>query len=181
MHARDWTVETRRPTLANFLGSRDPQLRERILASVEPFFAHAGKAPPQGAPGKRMRWLAYTDAQPAALSAQEFLAALTESDFTLAPPGYSRVTHRPVEALLRGSIPVLNADELDLYELGLVDGVNCVAVPAGGWPDAMRRIIAMDEADIRRMRRHVLAMLPEKVDYAALARDISRRLGVEGA
>lgn len=178
MHARDWDADRRRTNLANFLGSRDPEVRERILASVERYFTEPGDAMQKYHPGKRMRWLAYTDAQPAALSAQEFLDALTESDFTLAPPGYSRVTHRPVEALLRGSIPVLNADELDLYDLGLVDGVNCIAVPAGGWPDAMNRIFTMDEHGIRRMRRHILTMLPQKVDYAPLARDISCRLGV---
>jgi hypothetical protein len=86
-----------------------------------------------------------------------------------------------VEALLRGSIPVLNAGELDLYDLGLADGVNCIAVPPGGWPDAMKRIIAMDESEIRRMRGQIQAMLPEKVSYDALARDISSRLGVTGA
>jgi hypothetical protein len=181
MHARDWSVDARRPTLVNFLGSRDPAIRERILDSVEHHFTQsAGSIQGQHA-GKRMHWLAYTDAQPAALSAQQFLGALTESDFTLAPPGYSLVTHRPVEALLRGSIPVLNAGELDLYDLGLADGVNCIAVPPGGWPDAMKRIIAMDESEIRRMRGQIQAMLPEKVSYDALARDISSRLGVTGA
>lgn len=180
LHARDWDVEARRPTLVNFLGSRDPNRRARILDSVEAYFTTPGASLQQYHPGKRMHWLAYTDEHPAALGAQEFLTALTDSDFTLAPPGYSLVTHRPVEALLRGSIPVLNAAELDLYDLGLVDGVNCIAVPTGGWTDAMERILAMDEADIRRMRRHILAMLAEKVDYAALSRDICRRLGVEG-
>jgi hypothetical protein len=102
---------------------------------------------------------------------------LTESDFTLAPPGYSLVTHRPVEALLRGSIPVLNADELDLYDLGLRDGVHCIAVPTGGWPDAMRRMLAMDEAEIQFMRGAIRSLVEEKVTYAALARDIARRLG----
>lgn len=178
MHARDWDAGTRRPTLANFLGSRDPIERERTLESVEAYFTQPGDALQTKHPGKRMHWVAYTDAQPAALSAQEFMAALTESDFTLAPPGYSLVTHRPVEALLRGSIPVLNANELALYDLDLVDGLNCIAVPEGGWPDAMKRIIAMNEANIVRMRQQILGMLPEKVDYSALARDISRRLGV---
>lgn len=176
IHARDWEVEARRPFLANFLGSRDPQVRERILDSVEPFFT---RQVDDASSGKDMRWLAYSDAQPAALSGQEFLAVLAQSDFTLAPPGYSLVTHRPVEALLRGSVPVLNASEVDLYDLDLRDGETCIAVPEGGWPDAMRRILALDEGQIRQMRRAVLDLLPARVDYDALARDISRRLGVE--
>jgi hypothetical protein len=104
---------------------------------------------------------------------------LTDSDFTLSPPGYSLVTHRPVEALLRGSIPVLNTDELDLYDLDLVDGVNCIAVPSGEWPAAMDRIIHMDESEIVAMRRNIQVMLTERVAYPALSRNMCRRLGLD--
>jgi hypothetical protein len=176
IHAPDWECESLRSIRANFLGSRDPDIRSRILHSAEPFFT---APPPSGTVPKQMLWHAYTDAQPAALGPQEFLDALTESDFTLAPPGYSLVTHRPIEALLRGSIPVLNADELDLYDLGLVDGVNCIAVPQGGWAAAMERITGMDESEVVAMRRNVKAMLADRVAYPALSRDMSRRLGLD--
>lgn len=179
IHATDWRADAPRPVRANFLGSRDPEARERILDSVERFFVPGRSTAAAGAP-KSMLWHAYSDAQPAALSPEDFVRALTESDFTLAPPGYSLVTHRPVEALLRGSIPVLNRDELDLYDLGLTDGVNCIAVRAGGWPAAMERITGMDEAEVVRMRRNVLELVPRRVAYPALARDISRRLGLDG-
>lgn len=172
IHARDWRSDTARPLRANFLGSRDPAVRSRILDSVEPYFREIGAGP-------RLAWHAYSDAQPAALGPEDFLRVLSESDFTLAPPGYSRVTHRPVEALLRGSIPVLNADELDLYDLGLADGVNCIAVPSGGWPAAMERLLGMDAATITGMRRNIEAMLDTRVAYPALARDMSRRLGLD--
>jgi hypothetical protein len=128
-----------------------------------------------------MVWHVYSDAEPAALGQQEFLDVLSRSAFTLAPLGYSHVTHRPIEALLRGSIPVLSADELDLYDLGLADGVNCVAVARGGWPRAMRRIVAMTDTEIAGMRRNIQAMLADKVAYPALARDMVRRLGFGGA
>jgi hypothetical protein len=162
---------------ANFLGSRDPSMRSRILHSVQGYFGDAASS--GNSAYKPTYWHVYSDAQPAALSAAEFLKVLSDSDFTLSPPGYSLVTHRPVEALLRGSVPVLNADELALYDLGLADGVNCIAVPPGGWAAAMQRIMDMSEAQVASMRRNVHAMLDEKVAYAALARDISRRLGVE--
>lgn len=176
LHAQDWDSNTPRPIRANFLGSRDPATRGRILDSVEDFFT---SATPAGV-GQRMVWHAYSDAQPAALSGEAFLQVLTDSDFTLAPPGYSLVTHRPIEALLRGSIPVLHADELDLYDLGLVDGVNCIAVAPHGWRAAMQRIVDMSSAEVAGMRENIRAMLEEKVAYPALARDISRRLGLEG-
>lgn len=172
IHARDWRSDAVRPLRANFLGSRDPAVRGRILDSVESYFKTSEDGP-------RMAWHAYSDAQPAALGPEDFLRVLTDSDFTLSPPGYSRVTHRPVEALLRGSIPVLNADELELYDLGLADGVNCVAVRPGGWPAAMERIVRMDAAAISGMRRNIEAMLDGRVAYPALARDMSRRLGLD--
>jgi len=176
IHAQDWECEGVRPVRANFLGSRDPEIRRLILDATEPYFT---ALPGEATPPKQMLWHAYTDAQPAALSPEEFLQALTKADFTLSPPGYSLVTHRPVEALLRGSIPVLNADELDLYDLGLVDGVNCIAVPQGGWAAAMERITGMDESEVVAMRRNVKAMLADRVAYPALSRDISRRLGLD--
>jgi hypothetical protein len=85
-----------------------------------------------------------------------------------------------VEALLRGSIPVLNARELDLYDLDLVNGVNCVAVANDDWPEAMRRMERLPETEIVRMRRNIRAMLDDRVAYRALSRDVCRRLGVGG-
>lgn len=174
LHARDWDPDAERPLRANFLGSRDPAARDRILGSIEGYFTGPLALP-------RMLWHAYTDAQPAALGQLEFVNALTDSDFTLAPPGYSLVTHRPVEALLRGSIPVLHADELDLYDLGLVDGVNCIAVPSGQWPQAMERIAALPAAEVRRMRRRIRDEFLDEVGYARLSRRICARLGVGDA
>jgi hypothetical protein len=180
IHASDWQSNTPRPLRANFLGSRDPAVRSRILDSVESYFVPSGpSSSPDAGSGQRMAWHAYSDAQPAALSPEDFLRVLSESDFTLSPPGYSLVTHRPVEALLRGSIPVLNADELDLYDLGLADGVNCIAVPPGGWPAAMDRVVRMSAAQITDMRRNIAAMLDTQVAYPALARNMSRRLGLD--
>jgi hypothetical protein len=176
IHAQDWNSDSSRPIRANFLGSRDPASRGQILDSIDAYFIHPSPGDKQK---KHMVWHVYSDARPAALSPVEFLETLVNSDFTLSPPGYSLVTHRPVEALLRGSIPVINADELDLYDLGLVDGVNCIAVSSGGWPAAMDRITHMDEGEIVAMRRNILAMLTDRVTYPALSRNICRRLGLD--
>jgi hypothetical protein len=171
IHREDWSRDAVRPYRANFVGSRDPDARGRILDSVESQFVGPGSVP-------RMVWHAYSDAKPAALSPLEFLQVLTDSDFTLAPPGYSLVTHRPVEALLRGSIPVLHTSELDLYDLQLTNGVNCIAVPPGAWPAAIRRIVAMDQGEIVAMRHRVLQTMRERVTYSALARAMAGRLAV---
>lgn len=180
IHATDWDSDVRRLLRANFLGSRDPEIRRQILESVEGWFVPVAAERGEGHRNKRSVWHVYSDAQPAALSPQEFLRVLSDSDFTLAPPGYSLVTHRPLEAMLRGSIPVLNASELDLYDLGLTDGVNCIAVRPGRWPAAMERITAMSEAEVVRMRGNIRSMLADRVSYPALARAMGRRLGLPG-
>ncbi len=115
IHARDWDPETRRDVLANFLGSRDPDIRTRILDSVRSLFRSDDGGTGTLNTDKSMYWLEYSDDAPAALGPGEFVDVLSRSDFTLCPRGYSMVTHRPMEALLRGSIPVLSAHDLDLY------------------------------------------------------------------
>jgi hypothetical protein len=176
IHAEDWNSDTVRPIRANFVGSRDPQRRREILARIESGFSPSAQVDEMQ---KRWFWHVYSDDQPAALSQAEFLKVLSDSDFTLCPPGYSLVTHRPVEALLRGSIPVLNLREVDLYDLSLVDGVNCVAVTNDDWPGAMRRVIRLPETEIVKMRRNIQAMVAARVAYRQISSGICRRLEVD--
>jgi hypothetical protein len=179
IHARDWDAEARRPIAANFIGSRDPQARTRILDSARTPFREQAESLPAMRPGKTMLWQEYSDAAPAALAPEAFVRILSNSDFTLCPRGYSLVTHRPIEALLRGSIPVVAADELDLYGFPLNDGRNCIAVPGGAWPEAMQRIARIGERALVEMRRNIAAMFESDLDYDALSRRICSRLGVE--
>jgi hypothetical protein len=124
-----------------------------------------------------MYWCEYSDAAPGGLPPAQFVKMLSQSDFTLCPRGYSLVTHRPLEALLRGSVPVLRADELGLYGIDLVDGATCIAVDDAGWAAALDRIAALTDAEIAAMRRNVQALRPA-LDYATLARGICERIGV---
>lgn len=179
MHAQDWDARTQRPFLANFLGSQDPSPRKAILDAVRHLFVASSGEARIVRPGKSMFWHEYSDAKPAGLAPTEFVNMLTRSDFTLCPRGYSLVTHRPLEALLRGSIPVLGAHELDLYGIELVDGRNCIAVADDGWLAAIERITRLPESAIVTMRENVLAMRPA-LAYRQVARGICARLGVEG-
>ena len=61
MHARDWNPNARRPILANFLGSQDPEIRKRVLDSVRPLFQAQGSSSPI-ASNKSLRWHEYSDA-----------------------------------------------------------------------------------------------------------------------
>jgi hypothetical protein len=179
MYARDWDPNARRPILANFLGSRDPEIRKHVLDSVRPLFQSADGVSQPSASNKSMRWHEYSDAAPTGLGPWEFVKVLSNSDFTLCPRGYSLVTHRPLEALLRGSIPVLSKDELDLYGVELKDGENCISVQDGRWRQTVERLAQMQEPEITRMRAKIHAMFDNFLNYPAMARRIRARVGME--
>jgi hypothetical protein len=122
-------------------------------------------------------WKAYSDEKPEALPESEFVEILSNSDFTLAPPGYSLVTHRPIEAMLRGSIPILNEREAPIYEIGLRDGVNCLLVRNDDWGAATSRALHSSQPEIEQMRRNVLEVRNAYLDYPVLSAAICRRLG----
>ena len=178
IHARDWDPAARRPILVNFLGCSDPASRARILDAVRPAFGGDGISTSDGI-AKQTFWHEYTNASPIGLEPLEFLNVLSRSDFTLCPRGYSLVTHRPIEALLRGSIPVLSSDELDLYGVQLRDSENCVAVPDGQWTEAVRRLASVGERDLVRMRHTIRTMVEVSLDYDALARCVRSRVGID--
>jgi hypothetical protein len=179
IHTRDWDIKKQRPILANFLGCRDPQRRASIVDSVRPLFFQADGETPNVVSDKKLFWHEYSDDRPSALGLAEYLDILSQSDFTLCPPGYSLVTHRPLEAMLRGSIPVLNSNELDLYDIDLEDGVNCITADPGGWPAAIDRLFQMDESDIIAIRNTIFSILPDKVAYPASSRQMRIRLGLD--
>jgi hypothetical protein len=178
IHARDWSPQSRRPILANFLGSQDPDVRKLVLDSIRDLFSPRAAGSLSLPAGKSMFWHEYSDAAPAALEPDAFVRTLSSSDFTLCPRGYSMVTHRPIEALLRGSIPVLSAEESDLYDIVLEDGKNCFVVPDGRWPETIQRIARIQEAEIMQMRRNIDAMFEHELNYDSLSRRIRTRVGI---
>lgn len=179
IHSIDWNTDEQRPLLANFLGCRDPQRRASIVDSVRQLFFNDDGKTPSVVSGKKMFWHEYSDAQPSALGLTEYLDILSQSDFTLCPPGYSLVTHRPLEAMLRGSIPVINSNELDLYDIGLEDGVNCIIADPGQWPSTIERLFQMGESEIVAMRQNIFSMIPDQLDYQTSSRQMRIRLGLD--
>lgn len=173
----DWQAEETRPILINFMGSQDPAIRKRALDSIRPLLNPPNPVGAKTPSTKGIFWHEYSDAVPAALGLKEFVDVLTRSDFTLCPPGYSLITHRPIEAMLRGSIPILHASELDLYDVKLIDNVNCVAVQEGHWPAALERCMHLNEKAIISMRRNVRATAAELLLYPTSSRRMRLRLG----
>jgi hypothetical protein len=177
IHNCDWKPESSRAILASFLGSQDPHPRKRILDSVRDLFEPSHEA--EAIRGQKvMYWHEYSDASPGGIDPIGFLDVLSRSDFALCPRGYSLVTHRPMEALLRGSIPVLSASELDLYDIGLRDGVNCIAVPRGGWRQTVQSLGQIGESKVVGMRRAIASMLGDRLDYEASSARMRMRFGL---
>lgn len=174
IHSKDWDVSTPRALRLNFVGSRDPVRRGEAVDKVARFLATSDGAADQSG---RVMWKAYSDDKPEALPESEFVEILTRSDFTLAPPGYSLVTHRPIEAMLRGSIPILNEREAPIYEIGLRDGENCLLVRNNDWAKAVGRALGAPQAEIERMRKNILEVRNARLDYPILSAAICRRLG----
>ena len=98
--------------------------------------------------------------------------------FTLCPPGYSLITHRLVESLLRGSIPILNENELDIYNLGLEDGVNCISASPENWQETIKRCFNMSEDEIVAIRKNIQKLVTEQLVYPQSAKAMRMILAV---
>ena len=170
----DWAIDSPRTYCINFIGSQDPDRRTRILDSIRPLFVEPGKT---GAP-KQNIWHEFADEKPNALEPLEFVDILSNSDFTLCPPGYSLITHRLIESLLRGSIPILNADELDIYDLDLEDGVNCIAATSENWKATIERCYSLNENDLIRIRRNIHSLVKNRILYPVSSREMLQRLSI---
>ena len=171
---QNWALEAPRTYCINFIGSQDPDRRTRILDSIRPLFVESDKT---SAP-KQNIWHEFSDEKPNALEPFEFVDILSNSDFTLCPPGYSLITHRLIESLLRGSIPILNADELDIYDLDLKDGVNCIAVASENWQATIERCFSLRENDLIKIRRNIHSLVKNRILYSVSSREMLQRLSI---
>jgi hypothetical protein len=88
----------------------------------------------------------------------EYLRLLANADFCFCPAGWSlrMWTHRTVEALCCGAIPIV--PDPDDYNIGLADGINCLQVSPGGWPAVLERAIHMEPESVAAMRANVSAL-----------------------
>jgi hypothetical protein len=156
--------------------------RSKILGGIRHIFDEADNTSSPRCAGvearKKLYWHEYTDANGGNLMPKAFVDVLTNSDFTLCPPGHYLLTHRPVEALVRGCLPILNEDELEIYDMSLQDGINCIAVKDNDWQGTVRRAMNIDEEEIKNMRRAVKEMESNYLTDDAIARRIRERIGL---
>jgi hypothetical protein len=142
-----------------FLGNRQPAERTARLVQCKEALIGVD----------RVQWHEYGDGatnEPRGIAPMEYVTALSEMDFCISPPGWSWYTHRTIEALVRGSIPII--EDPQVYGLALRDNETCIIARADNWGATVRRALKISEADILRMRRNVIALrerqlLPKRV------------------
>jgi len=142
-------VDAPRRWRIGFLGNRQPP--ERTARLVECRKALVGV--------DRVQWHEYGDGASngrRGIAPMEYITALSEMDFCISPPGWSWYTHRTIEALVRGSIPII--EDPEVYGLALRDNETCIIARSDNWGATVQRALKMSEADIRRMRRSVIAL-----------------------
>jgi hypothetical protein len=128
-----------------FMGNKNPRERSIALASSRSAIEQAGA---------KSFWIEYGDDEHNnALTPEQFISTLGEMDFCLCPTGWSRWTHRVVESLCRGTIPILQ--DPHLYGLGLRDSVNCILVKDDDWNSSVKTALSLPVQDIQEMRKNV--------------------------
>ena len=154
--------QARRRFRVGFLGNRQPPERVGQLAQCHQALVDASVsivgADLEPSSGQSAVWIVYGDGgDTKGLDPRQYMAVLSDMDLCISPPGWGRNwTHRTVEALVRGAIPVL--EDPDLYDVGLKDGETCMLVRNGDWAEATRRALAIADDEIVAMRRAVLEL-----------------------
>ena len=84
-------------------------------------------------------WIEYGDRDKVrGLSSPDYINALNQTDFCICPLGWGgNWTHRVIESLVRGAIPIL--EDAERYNIGLTDMKNCIGVKNKNWLEAIKK------------------------------------------
>ncbi len=180
MFAFEWSPQAKRKYKFNFIGNRNPSQRIQILELIKASLDTLQKKQIKGFDNSDCVWIEYGDepGTPRGVPPLKFMEYLVESDFTLCPLGYSKLTHRVIEALVKGSIPLLNEAELSLYDIDLKDGVNCIAVKDGNWDQALERAVRMPTSEIHKIRTQIKSMENSFLSEEAFSNSLRRKMGL---
>lgn len=152
----------------------------RVLHHYETMVAHDRLA---GGDMKNVLWMVRTDPHDPAWRTRRDVVppahwprVLRDCDVSFCPPGYDRRSHRTIESLLQGTIPITDCP--DVYDLDLKDGENCIVVRRGRWMEAVDRALALSAQDIRSMRETIAQLARTRLHYEVAAADWLHKLRV---
>jgi len=155
---------TQRNYKFTFLGNRQPKERKTVLKVVKEtlnriknsviFDDYQEKAEISRSSVNTL-WIEYGDGgSKRGLKSTEYVKALSETDFCICPLGWGgNWTHRVIEALVCGAIPIL--EDADRYNIGLTDMKTCIVVKNGDWGEAIERAYRLKPEEIVAMRSRV--------------------------
>lgn len=159
----DFSVNEARPYAIGFMGNKNPTERSAILAECRRAIEGANA---------RSFWIEYGDSEHHnALTPEQFVSTLGQMDFCLCPTGWSRWTHRVVESLCRGAIPILQ--DAHLYGLSLQDSVNCIVVKDDDWYGSVKAALSLPIEDLHRLRRNVMELREKMLTPSVAAQRFS--------
>jgi glycosyltransferase involved in cell wall biosynthesis len=160
-----------------FLGSREPIERTQVLSSVKQtlnaiadpvyFLDYSDPSPPVFPDRSNVLWIEYgSEGSRRGLKPPEYIDALQQSNFCICPLGWGgNWTHRVIEAIACGSIPIL--EDEGRYNIDLAHMENCIVVKNKDWQTAIEQAcrLSAEEATAMRLRLKQLKeqyLLPQK-------------------
>jgi hypothetical protein len=175
--------QTERAYLFNFLGSYGGA-RVPMIDRLEPHLQISGGGDQQvnlGGKSVRVMWHADRPGSTRDRPLNEYLDTLRHSFFTLCLPGHVAMTHRTLEAIHCGSIPVLPAETASPYLLPLEHGRNCWLVTHNNWESAVAALSALDREQVFEMQRAVQNLARNEASIPVLERKCFDHLGLKRA
>jgi len=149
-----------RPYSIGFIGNRNPPERGRDLKECQEAISKANA---------KVIWIDYgDDGHSNALSPEDYIDTLGEMDFCICPAGWDgNWTHRVIESICRGAIPIL--PDPHLYGLSLHDSVTCLIVE-NNWASTISRALCLPTSRIRQMRQNLREMRERLLIPSAVAK-----------
>ncbi|NQU95337.1 MAG: hypothetical protein HQ549_03795 [Candidatus Omnitrophica bacterium] len=152
-----------------FIGNKEPPEREATLRFIVRRLSNlnnvvlSDKFPPTDMDTEKTKilWIENDLKHPErSLSPGLYADALGDSDFSVCPLGWGgNWTHRVIESLLRGAIPIVEDEKI--YNIELADMENCIVVKNADWNEAIERVSGLSLSEICRLRSNIVKLRDE--------------------
>jgi hypothetical protein len=169
----DWPMDGRRPLRLLFAGNPEPQVRRKIVEELTQHLAGQSQWPmlrsfedgrycrtSNGHDKQAIVWMVRGkpddpnwESRADSIHPKNWAGVLKSADFSVCPPGYELKTHRVIESLLCGSIPILDCPQE--YDVGLMHGVNCLVARKNTWKEVVSQALNFSQEQIIAMRENI--------------------------
>lgn len=197
LFATDWPRDEKRPVRLFFAGNPEPPARRKIVEEITQHWSGESDWPVLRSLGERehflasnrngkqaILWMVRGDPKDAnwegradSIHPRHWAGVLKSVDFCVCPPGYELKTHRVIESLLCGSIPILDCPEE--YDVDLEHGVNCLVARKNTWKETVSGALNYSQEQILAMRKNVRECKERYLSVNAAGRRLAQKCGLE--